>query len=74
MPRRARGVPRRDWKGSGIEVSDPAAFLEAFEGSSGNPNLASLWFALSTDVFRPLAWSSDARAKATELARCMRGG
>lgn len=62
------------WKGSGIEVADPAAFLEAFEGSPGNPDVASLWFALSTDAFRPLAWSSDARAKADALARCMRGG
>jgi hypothetical protein len=62
------------WKGSGIEVSDPAAFLEAFEGSAGNPNIANLWFALSTDALRTLAWSSDARAKADALARCMRGG
>jgi hypothetical protein len=62
------------WKASGIEVSDPAAFLAAFEGSPGNPGVASLWFALSTDAFRPLAWSSDARAKASALARCMRGG
>jgi hypothetical protein len=59
------------WKQSGIEVSDPAAFLDAFEGSSGNPNVASVWFALSTDAFRTLAWSSDARAKANALAHCM---
>jgi hypothetical protein len=61
------------WKGSGIEVDDPEALLAAFEGSEGNPDLARLWFALSTDAFRPLAWSSDARAKANALARCMRG-
>jgi hypothetical protein len=59
------------WKQSGIEVSDPAAFLDAFEGSAGNPNVASVWFALSTDAFRTLAWSSDARAKANALAHCM---
>jgi len=59
------------WKQSGIEVSDPAALLDAFEGAPGNPNVASLWFALSTDSFRTLAWSSDARARANALARCM---
>ncbi len=61
------------WKGSGIEVDDPEALLEAFEGSEGNPDLAKLWFAISTDAFRPLAWSSDARDRANALARCMRG-
>ena len=61
------------WKGSGIEVEDPEGLLEAFEGSEGNPDLATLWFALSTDAFRPLAWSSDARGRANALARCMRG-
>ncbi len=61
------------WKQSGIEVSDPAAFLDAFEGAPGNPNVANLWFALSTDAFRTLAWSSDARAKANALSRCMAG-
>jgi hypothetical protein len=60
------------WKASGIEVDDPEALLAAFEGSPGNPNVASLWLALSTDAFRPLAWSSDARSKAAALSRCMR--
>jgi hypothetical protein len=59
------------WKQSGVEVDDPAAFLDAFEGYPGNPNVANLWFALSTDAFRTLAWSSDARAKANALSRCM---
>ncbi|HVI96049.1 MAG TPA: hypothetical protein VM753_18680 [Anaeromyxobacter sp.] len=61
------------WKGSGIEVQDPEALLEAFEGAGDNPDLAKLWFALSTDAFRPLAWSSDARGKAKALSRCVRG-
>jgi hypothetical protein len=59
-------------KASGIEIDDAASFLAAFEGTAGNPNVASLWFALSTDALRPLAWSSDARGRAAELARCMR--
>jgi hypothetical protein len=61
------------WKQSGIEVDDPAALLDAFEGSPGNPSVANLWFALSTDSFRTLAWSSDARAKANALSRCIAG-
>jgi hypothetical protein len=61
------------WKGSGIEVDDPEALLAAFEGTEVSPDLAKVWFALSTDAFRPLAWSSDARARANALARCMRG-
>jgi hypothetical protein len=61
------------WKGSGIEVQDPEAFLEAFEGAGFDLDLAKLWFALSTDAFRPLAWSSDARGKAKALSRCVRG-
>jgi hypothetical protein len=61
------------WKGSGIEVQDPEAFLEAFEGAGFDLDLAKLWFSLSTDAFRPLAWSSEARGKAKALSRCVRG-
>ena len=32
------------------------------------------WFALATDAFRPLAWSSELRSRADALARCVRRG
>jgi hypothetical protein len=30
------------------------------------------WFASATDAFRPLAWSSELRSRADDLARCAR--
>jgi hypothetical protein len=62
------------WKQSGIEVSDPAALLEGLEGGATGPATGYYWFAIGTDAFRPLAWSSSLRARADELARCVRGG
>jgi hypothetical protein len=61
------------WKQSGIELSDPQGFLEGMGQTEQGSDLTLAWFALNTDAFRTLAWSSDARAKAAELARCARG-
>jgi hypothetical protein len=61
------------WKQSGIEVSDPQGFLAGLEETDEGADLTLAWFALNTDAFRTLAWSSDARAKASALARCARG-
>jgi hypothetical protein len=61
------------WKQSGIELSDPQGFLAGLEQTGEGSDLTLAWFALSTDAFRTLAWSSDARAKASALARCAQG-
>lgn len=61
------------WRQSGIEVSSPAALVEGLEGSRGGPDSGFYWFALATDAFRPLAWSSALRGRAEALARCVRG-
>jgi hypothetical protein len=61
------------WKASGIEVKDPAALLEGLQGGATGPAAGFYWFALASDAFRPLAWSSDLRARADALARCVRG-
>ena len=61
------------WKQSGIQVSDPAALLEGLQGGATGPAAGFYWFAAATDVFRPLAWSSDLRNRADALARCVRG-
>jgi hypothetical protein len=62
------------WRSWGIEVSDPAAFLDALEGGATGPSTGFSWFALQADPFRPLAWSSALRARAEALARCVREG
>ncbi len=73
--RRERAEYLRElWKESGIEVDDPAALIEGLESGSQGPATAFYWFALATDPFRPLAWSSELRARADALARCARGG
>ena len=61
------------WKQSGIELSGPQGFLAGLEQTEEGADLTLAWFALSTDAFRTLAWSSDARAKAAALARCAQG-
>jgi hypothetical protein len=61
------------WRASGIEVKDPVALLEGLEGGANGPGTGFYWFALASDAFRPLAWSSDLRARADALARCVRG-
>jgi hypothetical protein len=58
---------------SGIEVADPAALMAGLEGDLA-PALGTLWLALSTDVLRPLAWSSALRERASALTRCVQGG
>lgn len=62
------------WRGSGIEVKDPAALLEGLQGGATGPSAGFFWFALASDAFRPLAWSSELRARADALARCVRRG
>ncbi|HET8540229.1 MAG TPA: hypothetical protein VFL83_10195 [Anaeromyxobacter sp.] len=61
------------WRASGIEVSRPDAVIEGLEAGSAGPAAGFAWFALATDAFRPLAWSSALRARAEALARCVRG-
>jgi hypothetical protein len=62
------------WRLSGIEVSAPADLLEGLEGPDAGPRAGFYWFALQTDPFRPLAWSSELRSRAEALSRCVRGG
>jgi hypothetical protein len=62
------------WRASGIEVSSPDALIEGLEAGGSGPATGFAWFALSTDAFRPLAWSSELRDRAEALARCVRGG
>ncbi len=64
---------RELWKESGIDVADPEAVIEGLESGGGGPATGFYWFALATDPFRPLAWSSSLRSLADALARCARG-
>jgi len=59
---------------SGVEVSSPADLIEGLDGSASGPAAGFYWFALQTDPFRPLAWSSELRSRAEALTRCVRGG
>jgi hypothetical protein len=61
------------WRASGIDVKDPPALVEGLQAGASGPGTGYLWFALATDAFRPLAWSSELRARADALARCVRG-
>jgi len=61
------------WHFSGIEVEDPVALLEGLQGGATGPGTGYLWFALASDAFRPLAWSTELRSRADALARCVRG-
>jgi hypothetical protein len=61
------------WRASGIEVSAPDAVIDGLEAGGAGPGTGYAWFALATDAFRPLAWSSSLRARAEALARCVRG-
>jgi hypothetical protein len=65
---------RELWKSSGIEVSDPERVIEGLEGGGQGARLGFYWFALATDPFRPMAWSSELRSRADALARCVRDG
>jgi hypothetical protein len=62
------------WRASGIEVSSPDALIEGLEAGASGPATGYAWFALATDPFRALAWSSELRDRAEALARCVRGG
>jgi hypothetical protein len=71
--RRERAAYLRElWRLSGIEFDEPDALLEGLEGDALGARTGFYWFALATDPFRPLAWSSDLRDRAEELARCVR--
>jgi hypothetical protein len=61
------------WRASGIEVKNPEAVIEGLEAGRSGPATGYGWFALATDAFRPLAWSSALRERAAALARCVRG-
>jgi hypothetical protein len=70
--RAQRGAYLRElWKTSGVEVDDPDAVLEGLESGQGAAT-GYYWFALQTDPVRPMAWSSDLRDRARELARCVK--
>ncbi|MFT3913002.1 MAG: hypothetical protein QM704_02615 [Anaeromyxobacteraceae bacterium] len=58
------------WRGWGVEVEDPAAFLEGLAG--GDPGLVLSWLASAEQTIRPIAWSSGLRARADALAACAR--
>ena len=62
------------WRASGIEVSSPDALIDGLEAGRAGPATGYGWFALATDPFRALAWSSELRDRAAALARCVRGG
>ncbi len=62
------------WHESGIEFSAPDAVIDGLASGNTGPATGYGWFALATDAFRPLAWSSDLRDRAEALARCVRGG
>jgi hypothetical protein len=62
------------WRTSGIDVKDPAALIEGLDAGASGPATGYAWFALATDPFRPLAWSSTLRDRADALAHCIRGG
>ena len=53
-------------------MKDPAALLEGLQGGASGPAAGFYWFALSTDAFRNLAWSTELRSRADALARCVR--
>lgn len=61
------------WRQSGIDVSSPGALLQGLDGTRTGPQAGFYWFALASDPFRPLAWSSALRARAEALVRCVRG-
>ncbi len=61
------------WRLSGIEVSSPEALLRGLDAGGSGPGQGFYWFAIATDPFRPLAWSSALRSRAEALARCVRG-
>lgn len=60
------------WRSSGIEVKDPAALLAGLQAGATGPASGYYWFALASDPFRPLAWSSELRGRADALVKCVR--
>jgi len=62
---------RELWHESGIEVDDPDAVLRGLDSGAYGPGTGYYWFAFSTDAFRNLAWSTDLRDRAKDLARCV---
>jgi hypothetical protein len=62
---------RELWKTSGIEVDDPVALQEGLEAGTSGPAAGFYWYALATDPFRPLAWSTELQSRARALVRCV---
>jgi hypothetical protein len=62
---------RQLWRESGIEVADPDALLRGLDAGTSGPAAGFYWFAMSTDAFRNLAWSSELRSRAKALIRCV---
>ncbi len=62
---------RQLWKESGIDVSDPDALLEGLDAGTSGPATGYHWFALATDAFRNLSFSSELRDRAGALVRCV---
>lgn len=60
------------WRASGIDVKDPPALLRGLEAGAAGPATGYYWFALATDPFRPLAYSSELRSRADALVKCVR--
>lgn len=62
---------RQLWKESGIDVSDPDALIEGLDAGASGPATGYYWFAVASDAFRNLAFSSDLRDRAGALVRCV---
>jgi hypothetical protein len=54
----------------GIDFDDPVGLFEGIEGDAFARGFNWYWLSLRVDPIRPLAWNSDLRALARELARC----
>jgi len=52
-------------------VDDPDAVLRGLDAGAYGPGTGYYWFAFSTDAFRNLAWSTDLRDRARDLAHCV---
>lgn len=63
---------RQLWREAGIEVDHPDAVLEGLDPAHGGAALGPWEFGPGGDPVRPLAWSSDLRDRARDLARCVR--
>jgi hypothetical protein len=63
---------RELWRETGVEVDHPDAVLEGLDPAHGGAALGPWEFGPGGDPIRPLAWSSELRDRARDLARCVR--